>query len=78
MGCRVAKVHLEWNLIFFVEAVGLETAVIAYNMDSRKVHVTPTHYVQYGTRDILPAMNSRAINLLYVPLLLKLESLAKE
>jgi hypothetical protein len=36
-------VHPEWNLVFFV-GVGVERAVIAYNMDNRKVHVIPTHY----------------------------------
>ena len=46
-------VHPEWNLIFFVGVV-VESAVIAYSMDNRKVHVIPTHYVQYGRHDILP------------------------
>ena len=32
-------VHPEWNLVFFV-GVGVERAVIAYNMDNKKVHVT--------------------------------------
>ena len=46
-------VHPEWNLIFFV-GVGVERAIIAYNMDSRKVHVIPTHYIPYGRHDIPP------------------------
>ena len=37
-------VHPEWNLVFFV-GVGVERAVIAYNMDSRKVHVIPIHFI---------------------------------
>ena len=41
---RAVIVYPEWNLIFFV-GVGLESAVIAYNMDNRKVHVIPSHYV---------------------------------
>jgi uncharacterized membrane protein YfhO len=36
----VVIVHPKWNLILFVRA-GEESAVIAYNMDSRKVHVIP-------------------------------------
>ena len=36
-------VHPEWNLVFFV-GVGVERAVIAYNMDSKKfissLHIT--------------------------------------
>ena len=42
-------VHPEWNLIFYV-GLGVERAVIAYNMDNRKVHVIPTHYIPYGRR----------------------------
>ena len=37
-------VHLEWNLVFFV-GVGVERAVIAYNMDNRKVHVHITFHM---------------------------------
>ena len=33
-------VHPEWNLVFFV-GVRVERAIIAYNMDNRKVHVIP-------------------------------------
>jgi hypothetical protein len=46
-------VHPEWNLDCFV-GVGVERAVIAYNMDTRKVHVIPIHYIPYGRHDILP------------------------
>ena len=69
-------VHPEWNLVFFV-VVGVERAVIAYNMDSRKVHVIPTHYIPYGRRDILPEIIGRPCYLPYVPLFSELESLAK-
>jgi hypothetical protein len=69
-------VHPEWNLIFFV-GVGVERVVIAYNMDDRKVHVIPTHYIQYGRRDILPEIIDRPYYLPYVPLFSELESLAK-
>jgi hypothetical protein len=72
----VVIVHLEWNLVFFV-GVGVERAVIAYNMDNRKVHVIPTHYILYGRRDILLEINSRSYYLPYVPLFLELKSLAK-
>jgi hypothetical protein len=57
---------------FFV-GVGMERAIIAYNMDSRKVHVIPTHYIPYR-RDILPEIIGRPY---YVPLFVELESLAK-
>jgi hypothetical protein len=73
---RTVIVHLEWNLIFFVGVV-VESTVIAYNMDSRKFHVIPTHYVQYGRHDILLEMKGRPINLLCVSLFSELESLAK-
>jgi hypothetical protein len=33
-------VHPKWNLVFFV-GVGVERAVIAYNMDSRKSSCHP-------------------------------------
>ena len=69
-------VHPEWNLVFFV-GVGVESAVIAYNMGNRKVHVIPTHYVQYGRHDILPEIISGPFYLPYVPLFSELESLAK-
>ena len=69
-------VHLEWNLVFFV-GVGVERAVITYNMDNRKVHVIPTHYIPYGRRDILLEIIGRPYYLPYVPLFSKLESLAK-
>jgi hypothetical protein len=38
-----SMVHPEWNLLLFV-GVGDENDIVAYNMDSRKVHVIPTHY----------------------------------
>ena len=79
-------VHLEWNFVFFV-GVGVERAIIAYNMDNRKVHVIPTHYIPYGRRDILLEIIGRRDILLeiigrpyylpYVPLFSELESLAK-
>jgi hypothetical protein len=46
-------VHPEWNLVCFV-GVRVERAVIAYNMDTRKVHFIPIHYIPYGRHDILP------------------------
>ena len=55
----VIIVHPEWNLIFFVGVIGLATAVIAYNMDNRKVHAIPIHYIPYGTHDILPEIIGR-------------------
>ena len=63
---RVVIVHPEWNLIFFV-GVGLESAIIAYNMDSKKVHVIPTHYIPYGRHDILLEIIGRPYYLPYVP-----------
>jgi len=46
-------VHPEWNLVFFV-GVGVERAVIAYNMDNRKVHVIPTHYLDSSSDLLIP------------------------
>ena len=69
-------VHPEWNLVFFV-GVGVERAIIAYNMDSRKVHAIPTHYFPYGRCDILLEIIGRPYYLPYVPLFSELESLAK-
>jgi hypothetical protein len=69
-------VHLEWNLVFFV-GVRVERTIIAYNMDNKKVHVIPTHYIPYGRHDILPEIISRPYYLPYVPLFSELESLAK-
>jgi hypothetical protein len=63
----VVIVHRKWNLVFFV-GVGVERAVIAYNMNSRKVHVIPTHYFPYSRRDILPEIIGRPYYLPYVPL----------
>ena len=60
-------VHPEWNLVFFV-GVGVERAIIAYNLDSRKVHVIPTHYISYGRHDILLEIIGRPYYLPYVPL----------
>jgi hypothetical protein len=75
--CYIAIiVHLEWNLVFFA-GVGVERAVITYNMDSRKVYVIPTHYIPYGRCDILPEIIGRPYYLPYVPLFSELESLAK-
>ena len=68
-------VHPEWNLILFV-GVGEESVVIAYNMDSRKVHVILTYYIPYR-RDILPEIIDRHYYLPYVSLFTELESLAK-
>jgi hypothetical protein len=61
---------------FFV-GVGVERAIIAYNMDNIKVYVIPTHYIPYGRRDILSEIISRPYYLPYVPLFSELESLAK-
>ena len=66
-------VHPKWNLILFVGA-GEESAVIAYNMDIRKVHVIPTHYIPYDRRDVMPDFIGRPY---CVPLFSELESLAK-
>jgi hypothetical protein len=66
-------VQPEWNLILFVGARE-ESAVITYNMNSRKVHVIPTHYIPDGTRDIVPDFIGRPY---YGPLFSELESLAK-
>jgi hypothetical protein len=75
--CYIAViVHPEWNLVFFV-GVGVERAIIAYNMDSRKVHAIPTYYILYGRHDILPEIIGRPYYLSYVPLFLELELLAK-
>ena len=70
-------VHPEWNLVFFV-GVAEERAIIAYNMDNRKVHVIPTHYSHFLKCGILPEFNDRPYYLSYVPLFLELESLAEE
>jgi hypothetical protein len=72
----MVTVQPEWNSIFLVVVV-VESTVIAYNMDNRKVYVIPTHYIQYGRHDILLEMKGRPTNLLCVPLFLELESLAK-
>ena len=70
-------VHPEWNLVFFV-GIGVESVIIAYNMDNKKAHVVPTHYILYGRHDILPEIIGRPYYLPYVPLFLELESLAKQ
>ena len=70
-------VHPEWNLVFFI-GVGVERAIIAYNMDSRKVYVIPTRYSAFFRRDLLPQNICRPDYLPYVPLLSELESLEKE
>ena len=46
-------VHPEWNLLLFV-GVGVENDIIAYNMDSKKVHVISTCYSQFSKCGILP------------------------
>jgi hypothetical protein len=60
----------------FVRA-GEESVVITYNMDSRKVHVIPTHHIPYGRRDVVPNFIGRPYYVPYVPLFFELESLAK-
>ena len=68
-------VHLEWNLIFFV---GAERTIIAYDMDRRKVHVTPASVDHScGRCKVLAQFMSRPYFLPYVPLFLFLESLAE-
>jgi hypothetical protein len=42
-----SMVHPKWNLLLFV-GVGDENDIIAYNMDSRKVHVIPTRYSAFS------------------------------
>ena len=69
----VVIVHPKWNLILFVGA-GEESAIITYNMDNRKVHVNPTHYITYSRHDVMPDFIGRPD---YVPLFSELESLAK-
>ena len=71
-----STVHPEWNLLLFV-GVGVENDIVAYNMDSKKVHVTPTRYSQFLKCGILPKINGRPYYLPYVPLILELESLTK-
>ena len=56
----------------------VERVIIAYNMDSRKVHVIPTHYIPYVRHDILLEIIDRPYYLPYVPLFSELESLAEE
>ena len=73
----VVIVHPEWNLILFVGA-GEESAIIAYNMDNRKVHVITTRCSAFLKRGVLPQINYRPYYLPYVPLFLELESLAEE
>ena len=72
-----STVHPEQNLLLFV-GVREENDIVAYNMDNRKVHVIPTHYISYGRRDILPEIIGRPYYLPYVPLFSELESLAEE
>jgi hypothetical protein len=69
-------VHPEWNLILFIGA-GEESAIIAYNMDNKKVHVILTHHIPYGRHDVVPNFISRPYYVPYVPLFSELESLAK-
>ena len=72
-----STVHQEWNLLLFV-GVGDENDIVAYNMDSRKVHVIPTCYSVFFRQDVLPQNICRPYYLPYVPLFLELESLEKE
>ena len=72
-----STVHPEWNLLLFV-GVGVENDIVAYNMDSRKVHIIPTRYSQFLKRGILLEINGRPYYLPYVPLFSKLGSLAEE
>jgi hypothetical protein len=72
-----STVHLEWNLLLFV-GVGVKNDIVAYNMDSRKVHLIPTCYSQFLKCGILPEINGRPYYLPYVPLFSELESLAEE
>ena len=62
-----STVHPEWNLLLFV-GVGEKNDIIAYNMDSRKVHVTPTRYSAFFRWDVLPQNIYRPYYLPYVPL----------
>ena len=70
-------VHPEWNLVFFV-GIGVESVIIAYNMDIRKVHVIPTCYSVFFAWDVLPQNICRPYYLPYIHLFLELESLAEE
>ena len=72
-----STVHPEWNLLLFV-GVGDENDIIAYSMDSRKVHVVPTHYSAFFRHDVLPQNIYSPYYLPYVPLFSELESLAEE
>jgi hypothetical protein len=67
-----SMVHPEWNLLLFV-GVGDENDIVAYNMDSRKVHVIPTHYSAFFQWDVLPQNICRPYYLPYVPLFSELE-----
>jgi hypothetical protein len=69
--------HLEWNLLLFV-GVGVENDIVAYSMDSRKVHIIHTHYNKFLKRGILLKINGRPYYPPYVPLFSNLESLAEE
>ena len=62
-----SMVHPEWNLLLFV-GVGDENDIVAYNMDSRKVHVIPTRYSAFLKCGILLQINGRPYYLPYVPL----------
>jgi len=70
-------VHPDWNLLLFV-GVGVESDIVAYNIDNRKVHVIPTCYSQFLKRGILPEINDGPYYLPYIPLFSELESLAEE
>ena len=72
-----STVHLEWSLLLFV-GVGEENDIVAYNMDSRKVHVIPTRYSAFFRQDVQPQNICIPYYLPYVPLFSELEPLAVE
>ena len=53
-------VHPEWNLLLFV-GVGEENDIVAYNMDSRKVHVITTRYSAFLKHGVLPQINCKPL-----------------
>jgi hypothetical protein len=56
----------------------VENDIVAYNMDSKKVHVIPTHSSQLLISGMLLEINGRPYYLPYVPLFSELESLEEE
>ena len=69
---RVITVHLEWNLIFLV---GKDRTLIAYDMDSRTVHVIHARVICFCRSRGCFHIN-RPYYLPYVPLYM--ESLAEQ